>query len=90
MKLWMDVMRDLESVMNDHERILDAGRRAALTASCSVHSFSALQDYRKMPCPLPPATSWRKRTIRIQRCTRDSASSHRRHRNKSCPKKGPC
>ena len=24
MKLWMDVMRDLESVMNDHERILDA------------------------------------------------------------------
>lgn len=24
MKLWMDVMRDLESVMDDHERILDA------------------------------------------------------------------
>lgn len=24
MKLWMDVMRDLESVMNDHERIFDA------------------------------------------------------------------
>ena len=24
MKLWMDVMRDLESVMVDHERILDA------------------------------------------------------------------
>ena len=24
MKLWMDVMRDLESVMNDHQRILDA------------------------------------------------------------------
>ncbi|MBT3344892.1 MAG: hypothetical protein HN712_23625 [Gemmatimonadetes bacterium] len=24
MKLWMDVMRDLESVMGDHERILDA------------------------------------------------------------------
>ncbi len=25
MKLWMDVMRDLESVMDGHERILDAG-----------------------------------------------------------------
>ncbi len=24
MKLWMDVMRDLEYLMNDHERILDA------------------------------------------------------------------
>ena len=24
MKMWMDVMRDLESVMDDHERILDA------------------------------------------------------------------
>ena len=24
MKLWMDVMRDLESVMDDHERLLDA------------------------------------------------------------------
>ena len=24
MRLWMDVMRDLESVMFDHERILDA------------------------------------------------------------------
>ena len=24
MKLWMDIQRDLEGVMHDHERILDA------------------------------------------------------------------
>ena len=29
MKLWMDIQRDLEGVMYDHERILDAWKEGA-------------------------------------------------------------
>ena len=91
MKLWMDVMRDLESVMNDHERILDAWAEGGVDGVVvRVHSSSARQNYRKMQCPLPPTTSWRKRTIQIRRCTRDSESSRHRRRSTNYPRKEPC
>ena len=33
MKLWMDIQRDLEGVMYDHDRILDAWRQGGVDDS---------------------------------------------------------
>lgn len=74
MKLWMDVICDLEHVMNDHERIFDAWTAGVWMAWSPAFSFST-----RLSCGLAPnRVRWR--DLRPSPTTRTRASTPGRRR----------
>ena len=53
MKLWMDVMRDLEGVMNDHERILDAWAEGGVDGVVFGPLVFGTDKYSQAATPIP-------------------------------------
>ena len=103
MKLWMAVMRDLELLMNDHERILDAWAEGGVEAlAIGPLAFQASAPSARGGCrrtTSPTASPWppkRKKaprsrcSTRIRRCTSASASSRPRPRSRPCRNSEPC
>ena len=65
MKLWMNVMRNLESVMNDHERIFagwaEGGVDGVVTGPLEFNTTQLLQGAERAPVEGPSAVAFDRR-----------------------------